>query len=174
MSALPVPVPQQLNRVQEARRNQGWSLRTAARRLGTDIRTVRQLEDPHADLRLSEVYLWQRALDVPLEDLCLLDDQPVESPVQKRSVMVRVMRTARTIESQELSESQRTNVQNLIAQLLEVMPELAEVVAWPAVGQRRSLEEPSQRDLEPTAIPMGMRGWEDSESRTGKHPTADV
>src|SRR5204863_623771 len=53
---------QPLHRIQEVRRLQGMSLRTAARQLGTDIRSIRAQEQATTDLRLTDIYNWQRAL----------------------------------------------------------------------------------------------------------------
>ena len=55
--------------------------------------------------------------------------------------MIKVMKTAATIlEGAQASETKML-AERLVAQLLEVMPELEGVSAWPAVGQRRSLDE---------------------------------
>jgi transcriptional regulator with XRE-family HTH domain len=62
-------VPIVLHRIQETRRAEGMSLRTAARRLGVDIPEVRSQEQPCVDLRLSQLLAWQRALGVPIAAL---------------------------------------------------------------------------------------------------------
>jgi hypothetical protein len=51
------------------------------------------------------------------------------------------MKTAAAI--RELAESDRIErlAQTLVEQLVEIMPELAEVSPWHAVGQRRTLDE---------------------------------
>ena len=130
-----------LNRIAEVRREQGVSLRSAARQLGTDVTTVRQQERPDADLRLSELLKWQQALDVPLIDLLEEPVSPLSRPVMERARMIRLMKTAAAIQEQ----SDRSGVQRLakmlVDQLVEIMPELAEVNAWHSVGQRRSLNE---------------------------------
>lgn len=58
--------PRQLHRVRTVRLQQGVSLRSAARQMGSDIRTLRLQEQESTDLRLSDLHKWQRALDVPL------------------------------------------------------------------------------------------------------------
>src|SRR6188508_2876083 len=72
---------QTLHRIQEVRRLQGMSLRTAARQLGTDIRSIRAQEQATSDLRLSDLYRWQQALDVPVSELLVEDDDPLSRPV---------------------------------------------------------------------------------------------
>jgi transcriptional regulator with XRE-family HTH domain len=70
------PAGQALHRIQEVRRLQGMSLRTAARQLRTDIRTIRTQEQTTTDLKLSDLFKWQRALDVPVSELIEEGDEP--------------------------------------------------------------------------------------------------
>lgn len=132
---------QPLHRIQEVRRRQGMSLRTAARQLGTDIRTIRMQEQPTTDLKLSELYKWQRALDVPVAELLVDTNEPLSRPVRERGALLKIMKTARSLLESARDEATRRMASNLIEQLLELMPELAEVTAWHSVGQRRSLDE---------------------------------
>jgi transcriptional regulator with XRE-family HTH domain len=117
------------------------SLRTAARQLGTDIRTIRMQEQPTTDLKLSELYKWQRALDVPVAELLVDTNEPLSRPVRERGALLKIMKTARSLLESARDEATRRMASNLIEQLLELMPELAEVTAWHSVGQRRSLDE---------------------------------
>jgi hypothetical protein len=117
------------------------SLRTAARQLGTDIRTIRVQEQPTTDLRLSELYKWQRALDVPVAELLVETNEPLSRPVRERGALLKIMKTARSLLESARDEATRRMASNLVEQLLELMPELADVTAWHTVGQRRSLEE---------------------------------
>src|SRR5262245_64344461 len=88
---------QALHRIQEVRRLQGMSLRTAARQLGTDIRSIRAQEQATTDLRLSDIYSWQRALDVPVAELLVDEDEPLSRPVRERAAMLKIMKTARSL-----------------------------------------------------------------------------
>ena len=88
---------QALHRIQEVRRLQGMSLRTAARQLGTDIRSIRAQEQATTDLRLSDIYNWQRALDVPISELLVDEDEPLSRPVRERGAMLKIMKTARSL-----------------------------------------------------------------------------
>ena len=61
--------PHVLHRIADARRRQNVSVRSAARRLGKSPEQVRRLEDPTHDMLVSELYDWQRVLEVPIVDL---------------------------------------------------------------------------------------------------------
>jgi transcriptional regulator with XRE-family HTH domain len=130
-----------LQQVGEARRRQGLSIRCIAQRLGLSVNEVRAQEEADADMTLSELYRWQAVLDVPLEEL-LADPQDALSPrVLMRARMLRVMKTAQALRAQARSESERRLARLLIDQLIEIMPELKEVAAWPTVGHRRTADE---------------------------------
>jgi len=130
-----------LHRIQEVRRLQGMSLRTAARQLDTDIRSIRAQEQHTTDLRLSDIYKWQRALDVPVSELLVEEDEPLSRPVRERGAMLKIMKSARSIVESATDGPTRRMAENLVEQLLGLMPELKEVSPWHSVGQRRSLDE---------------------------------
>lgn len=130
-----------LQKLSEARRRQGLSVRCVAQRLGRTISEVRAQEDEQADLLVSDLYRWQQALEVPLEEL-LEDPEDALSPrVLTRARLLKVMKTAMAIRRAARSESERRLARLLVEQLLEIMPELKEVSGWPAVGHRRRSEE---------------------------------
>ena len=85
------------HRIRHVREQQGVSLRTAARRMNTDIRTVRAQEDESSDLRLSQLKLWQEVLEVPLADLLAESGGPLSRPVMERAKLLRIMKTAVSI-----------------------------------------------------------------------------
>ena len=132
---------QPLHRIQEVRRLQGMSLRTAARQLGTDIRSIRAQEQATSDLRLTDIYRWQRALDVPIAELLVDEDETLSRPVRERGAMLKIMKTARSIVESASDGPTLRMAENLVEQLLTLMPELKEVSPWHSVGQRRSLDE---------------------------------
>lgn len=141
-SAPPEPSPKKsLHRVSEVRQQQGVSLRTAARHMKTDMATVREQEKSTTDLRLSELLRWQQVLDVPLIDLLEDSGSPLSMPVMERARLVRLMKTAAAIVDRSESKEVERMATMLVEQLIEVMPELAEVSPWHSVGQRRSLDE---------------------------------
>jgi transcriptional regulator with XRE-family HTH domain len=133
--------PRHLQKLGAARRRQGLSVRCVAQRLGRTVSEVRAQEEENADIFLSELYRWQAALEVPIDEL-LHDPQDTLSPrVLTRARLLRVMKTAIAIRRQARSEAERRLARLLIEQLLEIMPELKEVAGWPAVGHRRSANE---------------------------------
>jgi Helix-turn-helix. len=140
-----------LHRIQDVRRLQGMSLRTAARQLGTDVRAIRAQEQASTDLRLSDLYKWQEALDVPIGELLVEDDGPLSRPIRERAQLVKIMKTARTLAETVHSASAQRMAENLVTQLQELMPELAEVSPWHSVGQRRGLDEMGRIAEQPIA-----------------------
>ena len=122
-------------------RKQNATLAGCARRLGLSLAEAAAQARPDADLTLSQLYAWRAVLDVPTSELLPLDDL-VPDPVRNRGLLLRTMKTARRL--QELSRGTRLEpaVASLVDQLIELMPELAEVPAWPTVGQSREPREP--------------------------------
>jgi transcriptional regulator with XRE-family HTH domain len=130
-----------LQKLGEARRRQGLSVRCVAQRLGRTVGEIRAQEDEHSDLLISELYRWQAALDVPIEEL-LEDPGDTLSPrVLTRARLLKIMKTTMAIRRAARSESERRLARLLVEQLLEIMPELKEVSGWPAVGHRRRADE---------------------------------
>ena len=130
-----------LHRISAVRCEQGVSVRTAARHLGLEPAEVRRQERETTDLTLSELYEWQRLLDVPVADLLVDPGSPLSRPVLERARLLRLMKTAQAILESSHAVGVRRMAETLINQLLEIMPELAEVGSWHSVGQRRSLDE---------------------------------
>lgn len=129
-------VPKILHRIAEVRSQQGISERTVARRLGIEVKRYRRWEDPANDLPISSLMAVQEALDVPLIDL-LQDNHSLSRPVQERAKMVKVMKTAVALREAKCSPRVERMAQMLCEQLVDVMPELAEISGWPQFGTRR-------------------------------------
>ena len=72
-------------------------MRSASRQLGKEVRKLRQLEGETVDLRLSELYDWQKVLDVPIVDLLVDPGTPLSRPVLERARLVRLMKTVAAI-----------------------------------------------------------------------------
>jgi transcriptional regulator with XRE-family HTH domain len=137
----PRPSGPLMHRVRTVRLQQGVSLRTAARNTKVDIRQLRLQEQEETDLRLSDLRKWAQALDVPIAELLVEPESPLSKPVMERARMIRLMKTAAAINENAHSAGLKRMAQNLVNQLVEIMPELAEVSPWHTYGQRRSLEE---------------------------------
>jgi hypothetical protein len=78
---------------------------------------------------------------VPVGELLVDSNSPLSPPVLERARLVRVMKTAAAIAEKADSMSVKRLAQTLASQLVEIMPELAGVSPWHAVGQRRTLDE---------------------------------
>lgn len=133
--------PQPLHRLGDVRRRQGVSLRRVARELRMEMRSVREEEESTSDLSLSQLYRWQKILDVPISELLIECDAPLSPPVLERARMIKLMKTVAAIIERADSVGIRRMAETLANQLLEIMPELDGVAPWHAVGQRRTLDE---------------------------------
>lgn len=76
--------------------SQGISERTMCRRLNIDAKQLRTIEDPEADLKLSQLAIIREALEVPFADL-LVENDSLSRPVQERAQLLKIMKTAVSI-----------------------------------------------------------------------------
>jgi transcriptional regulator with XRE-family HTH domain len=130
-----------LHRIAEVRRLQGVTLRNVSRRLGAPLSLVRRQEQPDYDLRLSDLLQWQEVLEVPVAELLVEGEGQLSGPVLQRSRMVKLMKTAAAIREHAHDATTVRMVSMLIEQILELMPELADVTPWHTIGQRRTLDD---------------------------------
>jgi len=130
-----------MHRIADVRQRQGVTLRNVARRLGLELAVVRRQEQPDCDLRISDVMLWQEVLEVPIAELLVEADGQLSGPVLERSRMVKLMKTAAALRERTHGTPTGRIVQMLVDQILEIMPELADVTPWNTVGQRRTLDD---------------------------------
>jgi len=130
-----------LHRLAEVRQRQGVTLRNVARRLGLEMSVVRRQEQPDCDVRISDLMKWQEVLEVPVGELLVEAEGQLSGPVLERSRMVKLMKTAAAIREQAEAAGMRRMADMLVEQILEIMPELADVTPWHNVGQRRTLNE---------------------------------
>ena len=146
--------PQLRHRLAEVRRQQGVSVRSAARRMGVPMEQVRREELSDSDLTLSDLARWQVALEVPLIDLLEDSHAPLSAPILKRAKWLRLMKTVKAIGELDAPPAVHRMAQMLEQQVTEVMPELAEVGAWHSVGQRRTQDEVGRvaEDVVPTSF----------------------
>jgi transcriptional regulator with XRE-family HTH domain len=129
--------PPTQHRIAEVRNEQGISLRTVSRRTGIEVSVLRAQEEGLVELTLADLHRWQQALEVPFADLLQEGANSLSPPVRQRAQLVRIMKTARSIAETSPSERVSRLAEMLREQLTELMPELAEVVAWPNQGSRR-------------------------------------
>jgi transcriptional regulator with XRE-family HTH domain len=126
-----------LHRIQSVRKQQGLSLRSAARRMGLKVDQVLEQENERADLRLSVLYAWQRALDVPLSELLIEQADEFRTPVLVRARMIRVIKTVAAIRREPSIEGVQHLADRLYTDLIEMMPELKDVAPWPPLESCR-------------------------------------
>jgi transcriptional regulator with XRE-family HTH domain len=130
-----------LHKISDVRQRQGVTLRNVARRLGIEMAVIRKQEKPDSDLRISDLLRWQLVLDVPLAELLEDGEDQLSGPILVRSRMVKLMKTAAAIREQVGNNAGSQLVSQLIGQILEMMPELADITPWHTVGQRRTLDD---------------------------------
>jgi len=131
-----------LHRIAEVRQRQGVTLRNVARRLGVEMSVVRRQEQPDCDVRVSDLMKWQEVLEVPVSELLVESEGQLSGPVLERARMVKLMKTAAAIREQATAATGlRRMADMLVEQVLEIMPELADVTPWHHVGQRRTLND---------------------------------
>jgi transcriptional regulator with XRE-family HTH domain len=130
-----------LHRISEVRAQQGVTLRAAARQMGTTVRQARLQEDGEADLHLSTLYAWQKALDVPVANLLVDLDAPLSMPVMRRAQLLRMMKTAMSLLEKAPGSEYCRMAQRMVDGLIEIMPELECVTPWHEAGQRRRLDD---------------------------------
>ena len=126
-----------LHRIATVRKQERISLRRIAKRIDAPIDDLRRQEDELSDLRLSNLYAWQKALDVPVGELLIDETELGSYPLLVRQQLIKAMKTTLLL----LEHGEGTPVgylaQNLLEQLLVMMPELESVTAWPRQGSVR-------------------------------------
>jgi transcriptional regulator with XRE-family HTH domain len=130
-----------LHRLRTARLQEGLSRRTAARKLGFSESEVKHQECETTDLPLSILHRWAKLLKVPVFELVREPDESLALPLLRRASMVRLMKTAAAILERAGDKRMRRLSQQMIDQLIEIMPELRDVTAWPEVGRSRGVRE---------------------------------
>ena len=133
-----------LHRLAEVRKSQGVSIANLARRLNMDAIDVREQEKPTSDMMLSQLYRWREILDTPISELLIDPEDALDDPIKSRASLVRVMKTVRSILETTHEKQTKRMAQTLFDQLVEIMPELQEVPAWPSVGQSREFKDYGQ------------------------------
>jgi transcriptional regulator with XRE-family HTH domain len=130
-----------LHRIAEVRAQQGVSLRAISRRTGVDVRELREQEHPDSNLTLEQLYRWQESLEVPVANLLVDRDEGLSETVQCRASLIKVMKTVVALRDVATSTRVVRMTEMLREQLLEMMPELADVGGWPTYGSRRPVDQ---------------------------------
>ena len=85
------------HRINTVREREGVSLRSVARALHVDVRSLRAQEDESSDIMLSTLYEWQKVLDVPISELLVDNNDPLSPAVLQRARLVKIMKTVAAI-----------------------------------------------------------------------------
>ena len=132
--------PRILHRLAAVRRSQGISRRLLARRLKVEIAEIRRQELTE-DLPLTVLIEWQKVLEVPFAELLADAGETLSRPLLERAKFVRLMKTALAILEQADNDATRAMAQEIVDQLVKVMPELSGLSPWHLVGRRRRRSE---------------------------------
>jgi transcriptional regulator with XRE-family HTH domain len=135
-------IPKKLNCISQVRQRQGMTLRTVARRWDLEISDIRRMEQPTADLRISELLAWQRLLEVPLHELLVDTELPLSPPVLQRAQLIRLMKTIVTLRDKSTEPEAKHLIERLLLQVLEIMPELKNVGPWHETEERTNHRTP--------------------------------
>ncbi len=147
----PLP-PRPLHSIAEVRKRQGVSIRSVARRMGVEVGIARQQEDSNSDIKLSDLYRWQRALEVPVGELLPNTENQLSGNIEVRAKLVKVMKTVVALNEVVNNTPSRRMVQMLREQLLELMPELHDVAGWPQFGARRQNDRVCKLEQNPISL----------------------
>lgn len=129
------------HRVATVRKLEGMSAARAATRLGVPVSHIERLEDEHLDLPISLLYAWHRALEVPMAELMLEGSDGALGAIWDRARLLKAMKTVASIREVADDPEIKRMATNLRNELLQVMPELDEVKAWPRAGTPRKPHE---------------------------------
>ena len=139
--ALTRPMLKPFHRAAEVMQQEGISLRAIISRMNISVEQVRAELDPRRDMRLSELYRWQAALNVPVVDLLVHPGTGLSGSIQLRAELLKLMKSVRSIQEKSEDEVIDRLAARLTGQLMKMMPELKNVSSWPSIGQRRTLDE---------------------------------
>ena len=141
----PEPLPlRPLHRLAQIRDEQGPSLSTIAKKLGIAIAEARRQEQETTDLLLSQLYRWRDVLETPVGDLLIEPEEIPTNPIKCRSQLVKMMKSVRAILETTKEDGTRVFAEMLVAQFIDLMPELKHINAWPTIGQAREPRELGQ------------------------------
>lgn len=111
-----------LHRIAAVRRREGLSLQDAAKILDAPLDFVVWQERETSDLRLDEVWAWQRALDVPVDDLLIEPYGLMPSTAVTREKIHRAMKTTLEIAHRDTSYRIQRMARRMVELLMEIEP----------------------------------------------------
>lgn len=141
----------------------GKSVRSAAKKMELDKKEISRQIKPECPITLAQLFRWAEYLDTPVVELICDPDDEMDPRVAMKATLIRAMKAVNSLE--EVSDQRATRlIQYLKEQLLDIMPELEGVKAFPIVGQRKNKEDLAR--IEEEQIQDGdnlIRGFDDEE-----------
>ncbi|MBN2295305.1 MAG: helix-turn-helix transcriptional regulator [Pirellulales bacterium] len=122
------PASAPLHCLRKVRCREAVSRETIAEHLGIDVDTVELIENESTDIPLCLLHEWKKLLNVPIGELLVDTEGAFNAPEKIPAQLTALMRTAITLTRQNRQASVAHMAHNLINQLLEIMPELRQVV----------------------------------------------
>ena len=117
-----------LHCLRDARCRKKISKETVASHLGIDVALVELLENESTDIPLSLLHEWKKLLDVPFGELLIDEEGLMYDTRYIQDQLDSMLKTALKIAQQSKHGPVKHMVNNLIDQLLQIMPELHEVL----------------------------------------------
>jgi transcriptional regulator with XRE-family HTH domain len=124
----PDPPPLRLHRLGRVRQQRKLSREDVARALRVPVSEVERQEQETSDVSLSELYQWQRLLQVPLSELLVESRNPLSLPPVRQAQMSSLAGTAVKILDESKQTPIRRMAQTLINQIVELMPEVEQLL----------------------------------------------
>ncbi len=137
-----------LHRIKQVRIAEDVSLRSVARRMNQETSILRDQEQEDTDLTLTELYRWQAALNVPVQELLIEPERALSEPIRTRASLIRMATTAKAVLKTSTTRVTRCLAQDLLHQLIDMMPELKSLL--PELNYRRSWRELKTRGTSPS------------------------
>ena len=128
--------------IAEVRKREGIPIKKCAKLLGISVEEAREQEKPTNPLTVSQLRKWKRALKVPYSEFYGRDDDDLDDPIRNRAMLLKVMKSVKSVRQHSRAERIRILADNAISQLVALMPELEQVSAWPDVGQSHESRAP--------------------------------
>ena len=141
------------HRLKQVRHAAGMSLRTVSRRTGVSMRKLKQQEDSN-DLSLADLVLWKEALGVPFMELFRDSPDRTEAITRMRAGLIQLMRSAKSLKRDAQTDRQSVLAENMIRDLIGLMPELHDIGSWPQNMHRRRSDEPARVESQVVATAL--------------------